>query len=411
MAKRIGLLTAGGDAPGQNVCLKAIVYNAIDRGYEVVGIRKGWEGLLHLNPDNPATQTDHAMVLTKGRVRDIDQTPGSFLHSSRIDPSRIGPQSLPSFLRPAHPSGEPMDLTHHIQRAMEILHLQALILVGDHNNLIYAARLSSEGVPIIGIPASVENDVNGSHYSLGFSTALSVGVHRVHEIRAMTGSREEVAVVEMFGRTYGLTTMLIGFLAGADRVLIPRIPFDPEKLAILLTEDKRINPANYAILVMGEAVSIDPAKGEKYGPELHRRANAYRLTSARDTEPGKPGPAYTIAGQRAIGLGAAGGGAVVTEILETLMQERMLYQPLNYLLRAGEPDGQDLLGAVNFARLAVDLLAAGKTGRLAAYRRGENYVDLPLATVTSTQDQLDVTGCYDASVYRVTPGVLWAARF
>jgi 6-phosphofructokinase 1 len=352
------------------------------------------------------------MILTKARVRDIDQMPGSFLHSSRVDPSHISPQAVPSFLRPAEPTGETLDLTFQIKRAVAVLQLEALVLIGDYSNLIYVARLSADGVPVIGIPASVENDVNGSHYSLGFSTALAVGVHRVHEVRAMAGSREEIAVVEMFGRTYGLTTMLIAFLAGADRVLVPEVPFDPERLALHLAEDKRINPANYALLAMSEAVSIDPVKAPKYAPELHRRANAYRMAAeGRASGQDQPEQVYTIAGQRAIGLGAAGGGAVVTELLEMLMQERLLYQPLNYLLRAGEPDGQDLLGAVNFAKMAVDLLAAGKTGRLAAYRRGDNYVDLPLGIVTGPDDRLNVAQCYDATGYRATPDVLWAARF
>jgi 6-phosphofructokinase len=412
MAKRIGLLTAGGDAPGQNVCLKAIIYKAIDCGYEVVGIRKGWEGLLRLDPDNPATHADNAMVLSRTRAHDIDRMAGSFLHSSRVDPGCVSPLSAPLFLRPTHAPDHPLDLTGHIKRAVEKLQLDALILLGDNSSLNYAARLNREGVPVIGIPKSVENDVGGSHYSLGFSTALANGVRCIHEIRAMAGSREEIAVVELFGRTFGLTTMLIAALADADRVLVPEVPFDPERLATLLLQDKRMTPSNYAILAMSEAVSIDPVKAHKYDAELQRRANARRPARAN----GKIGPGaqegspFTIFGERAVGLGAGGGGAVVTEILENLMGERMLLQPLSYLLRAGEPDGQDLLGAMNFATMAVELLASGKTGRLVAYRERDNYVDLPLETVTQSEGKLDVRDCYDSAVYRATPGVFWAAR-
>lgn len=400
MPKRIGLLTAGGDAPGQNVCLKAIIFNAIDRGYEVIGIRKGWEGLLRFDPDNPSTHADQAMLLTKQRVRDIDRAPGSFLHSSRVDPGHVSASLAPAHLRPAKPTEQTLDLTAHIKRAVERLEVDALVLLGDHNSLTHAARLSREGVPIVGIPKSVHNDVGGSDYALGFSTALASGVHHIHNLRAMSGSREEIAVVEMFGRTFGLTTLLISLLAGVDRVLIPEVPFDPEKLAALLMEDKRANPNNYAILGLSEAVSIDPQKAARYDAELHDRAGKGRAT--RD--------AYTIAGERAIGLGASGGGAVVTEILEHLLNQRLMFQPLTYLLRAGEPDGQDMLGAMNFALLAVNLIDGGKTGRLVAYRQGQNYVDLPIQVVTERKGNIDVAEFYNANAYRAKPGILWAAR-
>ena len=402
MAKRIGLLTAGGDAPGLNVCLKAIINDATDQGYEVVGIRKGWEGLLRFDPTNPATHAENAMILTKTRVRDIDRVSGSFLHSSRVDPGYVSPQLAPPHLRPAQTTNQPLDLTKAIQRAIEALNLQALVLLGDNFSLNYAIRLSRAGVPIIGIPKSVHNDICGSDYALGFSTALASGVHFIHELRAMAGSREEIAVVEMFGRSFGLTTMLISLLAGADRVLIPEVPFDPERLAVLLMEDKRTNPNNYAILALSEAVSIDPAKAAQYGPELYRRAAARCCAQDED--------AYTIAGERAIGSGAAGGGAVVTEILETLLAQRLIFQPLTYLLRLGNPDGQDMLGAMNFAALAVNLIAANKTGRLVAYRHGENYVDLPLEVVSERKGNINLVEFYDSATCRAKPGILWAAR-
>ena len=402
MAKRIGLLTAGGDAPGLNVCLKAIINDATDQGYEVVGIRKGWEGLLRFDPTNPATHAENAMILTKTRVRDIDRVSGSFLHSSRVDPGYVSPQLAPPHLRPAQTTNQPLDLTKAIQRAIEALNLQALVLLGDNFSLNYAIRLSRAGVPIIGIPKSVHNDICGSDYALGFSTALASGVHFIHELRAMAGSREEIAVVEMFGRSFGLTTMLISLLAGADRVLIPEVPFDPERLAVLLMEDKRTNPNNYAILALSEAVSIDPAKAAQYGPDLYRRAAARCCAQDED--------AYTIAGERAIGSGAAGGGAVVTEILETLLAQRLIFQPLTYLLRLGNPDGQDMLGAMNFAALAVNLIAANKTGRLVAYRHGENYVDLPLEVVSERKGNINLVEFYDSATCRAKPGILWAAR-
>jgi 6-phosphofructokinase len=400
MAKRIGLLTAGGDAPGSNVCLKAIVVNATDQGYEVVGIRKGWEGLVRFDPSNPATHAENGMVLTKSRVRDIDRTPGSFLHSSRINPGRLDPSLAPESVKPANATKETLDLTPHVKRAIEVLGLEALIVLGDHFSLDYAARLSQEGVPVIGIPKSVHNDICGSDYAIGFSTALASGVRLIHGLRAMAGSREEIAVVEMFGRTFGLTTMLIGVLAGADRILIPEVPFDPERLAALLMEDKRSNPNNYAILTLSEALRIDPAKADRYNPELYRRTNN------RHVEP----DVYTISAERSVGLGAAGGGPVVTEILESLLGERLIFQPLTYLLRLGEPDGQDMLGAMNFAMMATNLIAAKKMGRLVAYQHAGNYIDLPIEVVTERKGNIDVAAHYNPQTFRAKPEILWAAR-
>jgi 6-phosphofructokinase len=382
MAKRIGVLTAGGDAPGLNVCLKAVVYNAIDRGYEVIGIRKGWEGLLHYNPENPDTHAANTMIMTKSRIRDIDRIAGSFLHSSRLDPHQVNPEAVPSFLRPVEPPGDqPADLTDHIKRVLEKLRLEALMVLGDNAALNYAARLSREGVPLIGIPKTVHNDVNGSDYSLGFSTALGRGVQFVYEVRAMAGSREEIAVVEVLGRTTGLVTLLTSLLSGSDRTLIPEVPFDPEALASLLLEDQKLHPNNYAILTMSEAARVAPEKAPRYARQLSRM----------DTR-------------------VSGSGAVVTEILEHLTGQRLIFQPLSLLLRTAVPDGQDLLGAVNFAMMAVNLLTAGKTGRLAAYRQQENYVDLPMETVTEPGGNINVAEHYDAKTFSPKPGIMWASR-
>jgi 6-phosphofructokinase len=381
MAKRIGILTAGGDAPGLNVCLKAVVYNAIDRGFEVIGIRKGWEGLLYYDPENPDTHAAHTMIMTKSRIRDIDRTTGSFLHSSRLDPHQVSPEAVPSFLQQMKQGDQPLDLTDHIKRVVEKLQLEALVVLGDNAALNYAARLSKEGVPLIGVPKTVHNDVNGSDYSLGFSTALGRGVQFVYEVRAMAGSREEIAVVEVLGRSTGLVTLLTALLAGSDRTLIPEVAFNPEALASLLLEDQKLHPNNYAILTMSEAARIDPEKASRYARQLSRM----------DTR-------------------VSGSGAMVTEILEHLTGQRLIFQPLSLLLRTAVPDGQDLLGAMNFAMMAVNLLAAGKTARLAAYRQQENYIDLPIETVTEPGGNINVAEHYDATTFCPKPGILWASR-
>jgi 6-phosphofructokinase 1 len=402
MAKRIGILTAGGDAPGLNVCLKAVVYNAIDRGYEVIGIRKGWEGLLHYDPENPDTHAANAMIMTKSRIRDIDRTAGSFLHSSRLDPHQVSPEAVPSFLRQADQGKQPVDLTDHIKRVLEKLQLEALVVLGDNSALNYAARLSGEGVPLIGVPKTVHNDVNGSDYSLGFSTALGRGVQFVHEVRAMAGSREEIGVVEVLGRSTGLVTLLTSLLAGSDRTLIPEVPFDPEALASLLVEDKQLNPNNYAILTMSEAARVAPEKALELTPELSRLLKPTRLAQAAAAKAQELG--------MEMGKSVSGSGAMVTEILEHLTGQRLIFQPLSLLIRTAVPDGQDLLGAMNFATMTVNLLAAGKTGRLAAYRQKENYVDLPIETVTEPGGNINVADYYDATTYCPKPEILWTAQ-
>ena len=278
MEKRIGILTGGGDAPGQNVCLKSIVYRAIDRGYAVLGFRKGWEGLLHYNLQDSQSYAENILNLTRVRARDIDRMPGAYLHSTRINPAQTPSDCMPAFLGAA--AATPTDLTPHIKATIEALGLEALIVMGDSETLAYAAHLADDGVPVIGIPKSVHNDVNGSDYSLGFSTALGRGVRFIHEMRAMAASREEVAVVEVVGRTTGLTTMLISVLAGADRILIPEVPFDPQRLAPLLLDDKRSNSSNYAILTVAQATRVVPEQMRTYLPELTRLANSRTLAEA-----------------------------------------------------------------------------------------------------------------------------------
>ena len=411
MTKRIGILTVGGDAPGQNVCLKSLVYSAIERDYDVIGIRKGWEGLIQYDPENSDTQSTTMMPLTKSRVRDVDRMPGSFLHTSRVQPDAVNPQTVPNFLQSESPNRSSVDLTVHLKQVVSKLDLEALIVLGDNAGLRYAARLSQEGVPIIGIPKTVHNNIAGSDYALGFSTALGRGVRFINEIRAMAGSREEIAVVEILGRDTGLTTMLISFLAGADHTIIPEVPFDPERLAQWMVNSKQNNPNNYAILVLSEAATISPGQIIQYLPELSRLANSRVIAEAmQKSGEGLTSDLILFEMAQELGSRACGSGAVVTEILENITGQRMLFQPLSYLIRTGEPDGQDLLGALNFATLATKLLAEGKTGRLVAYRQRDNYLDLPMDTVLGPVTNVRINEFYDADDYRVKPGIFWATR-
>ena len=377
MGKRIGLVTGGGDAPGLNFCIKTIVYNAIDRGFEVVGIRKGWEGLIRYDPEEPVTHADNAMIMTKPRIREIDRSAGSFLHSSRLDPGQCSPAEAPPFLRVGADEEHPLDLTNHVKRAINHLQLDALLVLGDQMALAYAARLSQEGVPVIGIPKSVHNDIPGTSYSLGISTAIRRGVHFVREMRDVAASREEVAVISVLGHRSGLATMLISTFANADRTLIPEVPFEPGRLGELLLEDRQKNPSNYAILVMSENARFDPQQA----PELIANLAAD----------------VVVAGRR-------GSGPMVTRVLEEVLGQHLLHQPLSYLTRTGEVDGWDLFAATNFGLIAVDLAAQSSYGRMVAYRPGESYVDVPLEEATQPFE-VDVTDFYDAESYTVKPSI------
>ena len=413
MAKRLGILTGGGDAPGQNVCLKALVTRAAEHGIEVLGIRKGWEGLLHYDPDDSTTFSDNLIHLSPARVRDIDRMPGAFLHSSRLTPDAVPTALTPPFLKSSNGSQAEHDFTRHIVRTVQNLQLDGLIVLGDRMTLTYGARLATQGVRVIGIPKSVHNDINGTDYALGFSSALGRGVRFVHELRAMAGSREEIAVVEILGRTTGLTTMLIAYLAGADRLLIPEAPFDPAQLAHLLLRDKANNPSNYAILVVSEGAALAVDKARTYLPELSRLAQPQTLARAiavGETALVQKQILSDVTRADEFGFRVSGMGAVVTEILENITHKRMLFQPLSYLIRTGEPDGQDLLGAMNFAVLALNLFLQNQTNRLAAYRQRENYVDVSLDVVNEMSGNYDVREYYDAENYVPTAGVIWAAN-
>ncbi len=382
MVQRIGMLTAGGDAPGLNFCLKTIVHNAINRGIEVVGIRKGWEGLINYDPDEPATHSDNAMIMSKHRVRAIDQMAGSFLHSSRINPAQLSPALAPLFLRTGVDPDQPLDLTNHIKRAVEHLQLDALIVLGAGSALKYATRLSQEGVPVIGIPKSVHNDISGTAYSLGTSTAVRRGVRFVREMRDVAASREEIAVISVLGHTSGLSTMLISTFANADRTLIPEVPADPHRLSELLLDDQRQNPSNYAILAMSQGAHLDPSKSPEEMAEL-----------VADV---------VVAGHR-------GSGPMIAGVLEKIMEQHVLYQPLSYLTRTGETDGWDLMAATNFGIIAVELAANGQAGKLVAYQLNAGYVDVPLEQVTESP-KVNLTEFYDAGSYTVKHDIFSVAR-
>ena len=409
-SKRVAILTGGGDVPGLNVCLKSLVYRTIDEGFEPIGVRKGWQGLINYNYHDPTTYGDNFIELTKNMVRPIDRTPGSFLHSSRVDPLNLPSQQAPNFMK--KPAGETLDLTNHIKEVVERLGFCGLIAIGDDDMLNYAAHLSQQGVPVIAIPKTVHNNINGTDYTIGFSTGLARGVAFIHELRALAGSREQVIVVETFGVNSGLSSLMTSFLAGADRAIIPEVPYNPEKLATLVMQDKAINPSNYAVVTVSDGSYIVPEKVLQYTPHLSPRSKSevLQLMTEQKAEEARAEDEFILDEVVETGSSLVGSGMVVAELLNHLTGDEVFHQPLTYLLRTGYPDGQDLLGATNFAILAVRLLKEGKYGRMTAYQQRYNLTDVDLSVVTKGVHRVDVEQMYNEEEYKPKVNLIWAAQ-
>ena len=223
---RIGILTGGGDVPGLNPCIKTVVYRGTEEGHEILGIRRGWAGLLYYNPDDPDSCDECIEELDRDDVRTIDRTGGTFLHSSRTNPGAVEIDDLPSFLeRPAEAADGKVDCTKHVLRVIEALRLDVLVPIGGDDTLSYAERLHREGVRVIAIPKTMDNDVFGTDYCIGFSTAVTRGVQYIDQLRSSAGSHERLAVVELFGRNSGETSLVVGYLADTDRTIISEVPF------------------------------------------------------------------------------------------------------------------------------------------------------------------------------------------
>ncbi len=369
--KRIGVLTGGGDVPGLNPCIKTIAYRAIDEGYEVIGIRKGWAGLLDYDLDDPAKHTEYIIPLDKQRVRTIDRTGGTFLHTSRTNPGKVRPTEVPEFLRGKIAADDkgPFDFTPHVLQVLEKLGLDMLIPIGGDDTLSYAERLHRESVHIAAIPKTMDNDVFGTDYCIGFSTAVTRSVEFIHQLRTNAGSHERLAVIELFGRNCGETSLLASYLSGVDRSIISEVHFDPEKLAAFLLQDKKSNPSNYAMVTISEGAQMVGGKIVEYG-----QADAF--------------------GHKKLG----GIGAITGEALKKITGEDILYQQIGYLMRSGAPDSLDLMVAVNYANMAVKLITRGASNRMVALRNG-TYTSVPIATIMQGVKRVDVDELYDSENY------------
>jgi len=367
----IAILTGGGDVPGLNPCLKTLVYRADSEGVTVMGIRRGWAGLLDYNPDDPHISPKCIQELNPPEVRTIDRSGGTYLHTSRTNPSAARENDVPDFLKKQFKKREKVkDFTSHVLRNLEYLKIDAIIPIGGDDTLSFADRLHREGFPVIAIPKTMDNDVFGTDYCIGFSTAVTRSVIFMNALRTSTGSHERIAVIELFGRYCGETSLVSAYLASMDRAIIPEVPFDPKRLAGLIMKDKKANPKNYAMVTISEGARM--IGGEMF---LSGQSDAY--------------------GHRRLG----GIGEETGAILKELTGEDVLNQKLSYLMRSGIPDSLDLMVAVNYANMAIDLFLKGVFGRLVALTRGI-YTDIPLSTIATGQKRVDVRELYDVEEYR-----------
>ena len=351
---KIGILTGGGDVPGLNACIRSVVLSADDLGWEVLGFRRGWDGVTGIDPADPASVAAHTLPLSREGVRGIDRTGGTILHTSRSDPR-------------THKDG---DRTGHVVEVLERLGVEAMITLGGDGTLRFSAHLSAQGVPVISVPKTMDNDVFGTDYCIGFSTAVSRSVEAINALRTTIESHERVGVVELFGRRSGETALLSGFLAQVDRTIIAEVPADLDVLLPLLAEDKASNPAHYALCVISEGARIE---GDGNGDGDIARPASDRADG---------------------GVGQRLGKAITARLgAGTVVQE------LAYLMRAGEPDAMDRMVGFAFGGLAVQLLQRGEQGRMVMLGDG-NYGHVEIDTLLKGKKSVDVSALYDRGTYR-----------
>lgn len=373
MTKRIGILTGGGDVPGLNSVIKSVVYRSSEVGWQAIGLRRGWKGLTHVDPDLP-DGGGHIRALDRTNTRAIDRTGGTVLHTSRTNPSSMSAASLPDHLDAARReqlrTGEDRyDLTPVVLDNLERLGIGALVAIGGDDTLSYAARLGAEGVPVIAIPKTMDNDVAGTEYCIGFSTAVTRAKELINRQRTTLGSHERIGVFRIFGRNAGFSAWYAAYVT-STRCVIPESPFDLDRLADVLAEDWRANPSNYALLIASEgAMWAGGTVGEIGEPDAFGHRHKADI-----------GSALAVELKRRTGI-------------ETVNSD------LTYDLRSGDPDALDQMVAITFANVAVDLLADGQFGRMVAIRDGK-YAEAPLPERSLGARTVDVASMYNAERFR-----------
>lgn len=372
---KIGILTGGGDVPGLNPAIKSVVYRAIDDGHQVFGFRRGWAGLLNFDV-NAEDNSEWFLPLTKNIVRCIDRTGGTFLHSSRTNPSNVRAGDVPDFLRDEkyHADQPPKDFTPHVMEVISHLGITVLIAIGGDDTLSYANRLHREGIQVIAIPKTMDNDVFGTEYCIGFGTSVQRSVEFITDMRSTVGSHERILVVELFGRYSGETSLVTSYLAGVDRAVISEVPFDPDVLADYLVKDRAVNPSNYAIVTVSEGARMIDADIIVSG-----EADAY--------------------GHKKLG----GIGQQTADYIKKRTGIGIMYQQIGYLMRCGAPNIMDLMVGFNFGNYAMDLVNNRQSGRMVALQNGV-YTDIEIPNTGLKKRQVDIDMLYDVTQYRPKVG-------
>jgi 6-phosphofructokinase 1 len=364
----IGILTGGGDVPGLNSVIKSVVYRATELGWQVTGIRRGWQGLTHLRM-GADDEADWVRPLDRRSTRAIDRTGGTILHTSRTNPGRMPESALPPHVdereRAIYATDDGrFDLTPVVLRNLEALQLSHLVAIGGDDTLSYAARLGREGVPLIAIPKTMDNDVWGTEYCIGFSTAVTRAKELINRQRTTLGSHERIGVFRIFGRNAGYSAWYAAYVT-SSRCVIPEAPFQLELLGNLLLEDRRLNPSGYALVIASEGAVWTGAHLQEFG-----EADAYGHRRKADV------------------------GFALAEELKTLTGIDTVHSDLTYDLRSGDPDALDSMVATTFANIAVELLAEGVSGRMVAIHGGK-YTHAPLPDASLGARRLDVGSMYN----------------
>ncbi|OIP90233.1 MAG: phosphofructokinase [Syntrophobacteraceae bacterium CG2_30_61_12] len=373
----IGILTGGGDVPGLNPAIRAITIRAIREGFKVIGIRRGWEGLISLDRSKPVEEQDHCLVLDELMVNRMGRTGGTFLHSSRTNPGRVKVDQVPGPLQEKY-SAPVNDLSAEVRQNIDYLGLDYLIPIGGDDTLSYAVDLHHAGMKVVAIPKTMDNDVPGTDYCIGFSTCVTRTIELTHRLRTPAGSHERFLVVEVFGRYAGFTALLPTMAGAANRCVIPEYRFDIQRLTELLVADRDKNPSSYSVVLVSEGAVFE-------GDEMvfeNAECDAY--------------------GHKKLG----GIGDLVSERLKELSPKfnngrkiQTINQRLGYLVRSGDPDAIDAIVPMAFGNLALNLILQGRSGRLVSLRNGR-YDNVPLEVVTSYKKKVDVDRFYDTNRYR-----------
>jgi 6-phosphofructokinase 1 len=374
----IAILTGGGDVPGLNPAIRAVTFRALREGYRVLGIRRGWAGLVDLVPDKEADNSKHVQVLTQDIVNRAGRTGGTFLHTSRTRPSHLPQSVLPSHLRDRY-AEEINDVTPEVLKNLEFLGVDFLIPIGGDDTLSYAERLHEEGVRVVGIPKTMDNDVPGTNYCIGFSTCVTRTIELTHKLRTSAGSHERLLIIEVFGRYAGFTAMLPTMAGAADRCVIPEHKFSIERLAELLVADRNNNPSNYAVVLVSEGATMTEETEMSFEDQEQDQYGHKKLGGVGDKVAARLkelSPKYNN-GQRI----------------------NVVNQRLGYLVRCGDPDAIDSVVPMAYGNLALDLVLSGVSGRLICLRKGV-YDNVPIDVVTGRKKMVDVHKYYNVDRLR-----------